>query len=179
MSRSTLKLPESLTRKIHSSRAVTSVVRTLKRSGKRIVFTNGCFDLLHLGHVILLERAKRYGDVLVVALNSDRSIRTLKGPHRPVVSQRDRSALVAALSCVDLVTVFDDSTPHALIAKLVPDVLVKGSDWSLRQIVGQDVVRRHKGRVVRIPLIDGYSTTQLVEDIGRSVGGTQTSNRLA
>lgn len=154
-------------RKIVSHRALLSVVRRLRRRGRRIVFTNGCFDLLHVGHVTLLERAKRLGDVLVVAINSDRSVRALKGAHRPIMSQRDRARLLAALASVDYVTVFNESTPLGLIRLVQPDILVKGTDWSAGQIVGGAVVRQRGGRVVRLPLVNGYSTTELLDRIGR------------
>lgn len=139
----------------------------LRRRGQRVVFTNGCFDLLHPGHVRYLRAAKRLGDVLVVALNSDRSVRRLKGPTRPLVPQRDRCEVVAALEMVDFVTVFDADTPYALIAQLQPDVLVKGGDWKAAAIVGADVVRARGGRVRSLPFARGYSTTRLLERIRR------------
>jgi D-beta-D-heptose 7-phosphate kinase/D-beta-D-heptose 1-phosphate adenosyltransferase len=132
-----------------------------------VVFANGCFDLLHPGHVLLLERAKRLGDALVVAVNSDRSVKALKGPARPVLPQRARATLVAALASVDYVTIFDAPTPAALIERLRPDVLVKGADWTRGTIVGADVVRRSGGRIVRLPVVNGYSTTQLITRIRR------------
>ena len=153
--------------KIRSPRLLASVVRQLRRQGRRVVFTNGCFDLLHVGHVSLLEQAKGLGDVLIVALNSDRSVRALKGPARPVVRQDDRALVLAALSCVDYVTIFDERTPQRLITELKPDVLVKGADWSAQEIVGAEVVRRSGGRVVRVQLVNGYSTTKLVQRIGQ------------
>lgn len=144
---------------------LTTVVRRLQRQGHRVVFTNGCFDILHPGHVRLLERAKRLGDALIVAINSDRSVKALKGPRRPLLPQGARAIVVAALASVDYVTIFDESTPASLIEKLCPDVLVKGADWKRAAIVGTDVVRRRGGRVVRIPLVNGYSTTRLVARI--------------
>lgn len=140
-----------------------SAVRGLQRRGRRVVFTNGCFDLLHPGHVLLLERAKRLGHALVVAVNSDRSVRALKGPARPILPQRARATLVAALASVDYVTIFDAPTPAALIARLRPDVLVKGADWQTGAIAGADVVRNRGGRVIRLPLLDDYSTTKLLQ----------------
>ncbi len=131
------------------------------------MFTNGCFDLLHVGHVTLLERARRLGDILIVAINSDRSVRIVKGRTRPLVSQSARARVLAALACVDYVTVFDEPTPFRLIAVLKPDVLVKGADWGLRKMVGRELVERWGGRVVQIPLVSGYSTSQLVERILR------------
>ncbi len=144
-----------------------AIVRRLQRQGRRVVFTNGCFDVLHPGHVQLLERAKRLGDVLIVAINSDRSVNALKGPLRPLLPQGARAIVVAALASVDYVTVFDERTPASLIERLCPDVLVKGADWKRAAIVGTEVVRRRGGRVVRIPLIDGYSTTRLINRIAR------------
>ena len=141
--------------------------RQLRRAGKRIVFANGCFDLLHPGHVTLLERAKGLGDTLVVAVNSDRSVRRLKGPQRPILPQRVRATLLAALASVDYVTMFDEPTPYRLIAAIQPDVLVKGADWNVGHIIGQRVVVKRGGRVVRIPLVGGYSTTGLIQRIVR------------
>jgi rfaE bifunctional protein nucleotidyltransferase chain/domain len=139
----------------------------LRRQGKRIVFTNGCFDLLHPGHVRYLRAAKRLGDVLVVGLNSDRSVRRLKGAQRPLVPERARCEVVAALEMVDLVTLFPQDTPYDLIARVQPDVLVKGGDWPAERIVGADIVRARGGRVRSLPFAKGYSTTALVERIRR------------
>ncbi len=140
-------------------------VRALRRQGARIVFTNGCFDLLHLGHVRYLEAARQLGDVLVVGINSDASVRRLKGPTRPLVGERERAQVLAALAAVDWVTVFSEDTPYELIAALKPDVLVKGGDWRVRDIVGADVVRAHGGRVLSLPYLRGHSTTRLVQRI--------------
>lgn len=159
------QLTGSAEQKIRSQRWLIAAGRRLRRQGKRLVFANGCFDLLHPGHVQLLERAKRLGDVLIVAINSDRSVRTFKGRGRPIMPERDRATLLAALSSVDVVTIFDEPTPQRLIHLLEPDVLVKGSDWRLSSIVGQEAVRRRGGRVVRIPLVAGYSTTRLLKRI--------------
>ncbi len=146
--------------------ALARAVRRAQARGKTVVFTNGCFDLLHAGHVILLERAKRLGDLLIVAINSDRSVRALrKGPNRPITPQRDRARVLSALACVDYVTIFDEPTPQRAIERLQPDVLVKGADWGPWAIVGSDVIRRRGGRVVRLPLLKGYSTTRLIERI--------------
>lgn len=170
-------MPLRLAQKIYSRRRLAQAVRRLKRQRRRIVLTNGCFDLLHVGHVALLEHAKRLGDVLIVAINSDRSVRALKGPRRPIVPHRDRARLIAALSSVDYVTVFDEPTPSRLIALLKPDVLVKGADWSARGIVGQEVVKRLGGRVIRVPLLDGYSTTRLLARIARVLARTTPHDR--
>ena len=133
-----------------------------RRDGLRVVFTNGCFDLLHPGHVALLEAARLEGERLVVGLNSDRSVAELKGPSRPVVPQPERAELLESLECVDRVVVYDEGTPAALIEALLPDVLVKGADWPLEAIVGRDVVERAGGRVVRVELLRGRSTTALL-----------------
>jgi D-beta-D-heptose 7-phosphate kinase/D-beta-D-heptose 1-phosphate adenosyltransferase len=138
-------------------------LQRVRRAGQRIVFTNGCFDLIHPGHVRYLRAAKRLGDVLVVALNSDGSVRRLKGPGRPLVPQRDRCEVVAALEMVDYVTVFAEDTPYQLIEALAPDVLVKGGDWKPDQIVGAELVRARGGTVRSLPFARGYSTTRLVK----------------
>jgi D-beta-D-heptose 7-phosphate kinase/D-beta-D-heptose 1-phosphate adenosyltransferase len=137
------------------------IVRRAKAQGRRVVFTNGCFDLLHAGHVTLLERARRQGDLLVVAINSDRSVRALKGRHRPVVTARDRALVLASLESVDYVTEFHQLTPRQAIARLRPQVLVKGADWSAGRVVGREIVERDGGKVVRIPLMPGRSTSTL------------------
>jgi D-sedoheptulose 7-phosphate isomerase len=133
-----------------------------RRAGEAIVFANGCFDLLHRGHVEFLSAAKALGSVLVVGLNSDTSVRAIKGPPRPIVSQDDRAAMIAALAVVDAVIIFDEPTPATVIEALEPDVLVKGGDWPVEQIVGADFVRRRGGQVVSLPLRAGYSTTTLI-----------------
>ena len=155
-------------RKIKSAAALARLVRAAQARGRTVVFTNGCFDLLHAGHVSLLEGARRHGDLLVIGLNSDRSVRTLKGPHRPLVGQRDRARLLAALASVDYVTIFNDRTPRRLIEQLRPDVLIKGADWGRAAIVGRDAVEARGGRVVRLPLLKGYSTSQLIARIRRT-----------
>jgi D-beta-D-heptose 7-phosphate kinase/D-beta-D-heptose 1-phosphate adenosyltransferase len=142
--------------------------RAWKAAGRTVVFTNGCFDLLHPGHVALLEEARGHGDVLVVGLNSDRSVRELKGPGRPVLGQGERAEVLAALEAVDRVVVYDEPTPIEVIRALVPDVLVKGADWALDAIVGRDVVEAAGGRVVRVATIPGHSTTGLLERIRTS-----------
>jgi rfaE bifunctional protein nucleotidyltransferase chain/domain len=147
----------------------------LHRQGKRIVFTNGCFDLIHPGHVRYLRAAKRLGDVLVVGLNSDASVRRLKGPGRPLVPQRDRCEVMAALEMVDFVTVFDEDTPYELIRRVQPDVLVKGGDWTPDKIVGADLVRARGGAVRSLRFAKGYSTTRLVEGIRSKVQGPKSN----
>src|SRR3990170_2749997 len=135
------------------------------RGPRRVVFTNGCFDLLHPGHIQTLEAARSLGDVLVVGLNSDRSVRALKGAERPVVPESERAEILAALEAVDYVVIFDSETPRDLIAALLPDVLVKGADWGAGEIVGRAEVEGAGGRVVSIPLQPGYSTSEILEAI--------------
>ncbi len=136
-----------------------------KRNGRRIVFTNGCFDLLHPGHLRSLEQARELGDALIVGVNSDASVRQLKGEGRPVLPERERCEILAALECVDAVVVFDDSTPRELIARLLPDILVKGGDWPGDKIVGREEVEAAGGRIVSIPVVPGYSTTEILRKI--------------
>ena len=152
-------------KKVVARRTLKRKVDALKRVGKQVVFTNGCFDLLHVGHVHCLEGARGLGDCLVVGINSDTSMQKMKGPRRPIVPEKERATMVAALECVDWVTIFDEPDPVALINLLVPDVLVKGADWKEGEIVGADVVRAAGGKVVRINLRLGLSTTQLIEKI--------------
>ncbi len=140
-------------------------VREWKRQGFTIVFTNGCFDLLHIGHIRYLEAAKGYGDKLIVAVNSDKSVRAIKGSKKPLVPQEERVELIAALSFVDSITVFDQSTPLELIEYLCPDVLVKGSDWAEDEIVGSKTVIAHGGKVIRVPQVEGAATSILIERI--------------
>jgi rfaE bifunctional protein nucleotidyltransferase chain/domain len=140
--------------------------RRWKREGKRVVFTNGCYDLLHVGHIRFLKQARSQGDLLVVALNSDGSVRRMKGPTRPLISESDRVEIMAAVRWVDAVTLFEEDTPRELIAELLPDVLVKGADWS-HFIAGREEVLAAGGRVLTIPIEQGYSTTNIVNKILR------------
>lgn len=133
--------------------------------GHRVVFTNGVFDLLHPGHVRYLQAARAEGDVLIVAINSDRSVRGNKGPGRPITPERERAEILAALECVDAVVVFDEPTPAEIIRHVQPDVLVKGADWAADAIVGRDTVEARGGRVVRMPVEQGWSTTAIVEKV--------------
>ncbi|MBI1788524.1 MAG: adenylyltransferase/cytidyltransferase family protein [Acidobacteria bacterium] len=135
-----------------------------KRAGRKVVFTNGCYDLLHPGHIRLLEKARSLGEVLILALNSDDSVRRLKGPRRPIISEPDRIAVVCGLEAVDAVTVFDEDTPRELIAAVLPDVLVKGADWA-HFIAGREEVEAAGGAVLPLALEPGYSTTGIVERI--------------
>lgn len=148
-----------------SVRAVLNLVKGWRREGRRIVFTNGVFDLLHPGHVRYLQAGRRLGDALIVGVNSDRSVRALKGPGRPIVTDHERGEVLAALACVDAVVVFDEDTPHQIISQIQPDILIKGSDWGADRIVGRDIVEARGGRVVRIPLAEGYSTSGIIERI--------------
>ena len=136
-----------------------------RAEGRRVAFTNGCFDLLHPGHLRLLEAARDAGGALIVAINSDASVREIKGPTRPVIPQEERAEVLLGLDAVDAVVVYDEPTPQRVIDALVPDVLVKGADWALDQIVGRETVEAAGGRVVRVPLVEGRSTTSLLERI--------------
>jgi D-beta-D-heptose 7-phosphate kinase/D-beta-D-heptose 1-phosphate adenosyltransferase len=149
--------------KILSQTALVAEVARLRAAGQRIVFTNGCFDILHAGHIQYLNQAARLGDALIVGLNSDASVQRLKGPTRPLNAERDRAFLLAALSAVSHVTIFDQDTPLELITQVVPDVLVKGGDYRAEDIVGGAVVREAGGRVVVLPFVEGQSTTSLIE----------------
>jgi rfaE bifunctional protein nucleotidyltransferase chain/domain len=136
-----------------------------KRNRRRIVFTNGCFDVLHPGHIRSLEQARDFGDALIVGLNSDASVHQLKGAGRPVLPEQERAEILAALECVDGVVVFDDLTPREVISRLLPDVLVKGGDWAGDKIVGREEVEAAGGRVVSAPVVPGYSTTDILRKI--------------
>jgi D-glycero-beta-D-manno-heptose 1-phosphate adenylyltransferase len=140
-------------------------VERMRREGRQVVFTNGVFDLLHPGHVRYLQQARRLGGALIVGLNSDRSVRAIKGAGRPITSQEERAEILAALDCVDAVVVFDEQTPHEIIAAVQPDVLVKGADWAENAIVGRDTVEARGGRVVRMAIEPGHSTTAIIEKI--------------
>ncbi|RMF07111.1 MAG: D-glycero-beta-D-manno-heptose 1-phosphate adenylyltransferase [Candidatus Neomarinimicrobiota bacterium] len=145
-------------------------IRDWQGAGDRVVFTNGCFDLLHPGHLALLEAARDLGDHLVVGVNSDTSVRRLKGPERPLIPEKDRARLLDGLKPVDLVVVFSELTPRSLIARLGPDILVKGGDYSPDQVVGRTEVEARGGRVVIVPLVPGYSTTALLQRL-KNAGG--------
>ncbi len=151
--------------KIKERKELLRVIKNLKTRGKRIVFTNGCFDLLHLGHVRYLEEAKALGDVLVVGVNSDSSVRKLKGPKRPILPEEERTEILSGLWCVDYVTLFNEINPSKLITSLQPNVLVKGGDWTREQIVGREIVERSGGELVIIPLVKGASTSNVIDTI--------------
>lgn len=142
-----------------------ALIERLRHDGKSIVFTNGVYDLVHPGHVRYLQAARALGDALIVGVNSDRSVRASKGPQRPIVPEAERAEVIAALDCVDAAVVFDQDTPHEIISRLQPDVLVKGADWAADEIVGRDVVEARGGRVVRMPIERGFSTTALLAKI--------------
>ncbi len=152
--------------KIVTKEQLVEQLQPLRAGGSRIVFTNGCFDLMHIGHTRYLQAAKSLGDLLVVGVNSDESVRSLdKAPDRPIVPDAQRAEVVAALGCVDYVVVFSEPDPKALITAVQPDVLVKGGDWSVDRIIGRDVVEARGGRVQTIPLVPGFSTTALIHRI--------------
>ncbi len=153
--------------KLKSCSALVKIVSSLRDRKKRTVFTNGCFDILHVGHVAYLRRAKKLGDALIVGLNSDASVRAIKGKDRPINREADRAEILSALSFVDYVTIFSESNPEKLIRALKPDVLVKGSDWKISEIAGGDFVRSYGGRVSRIPFVKGHSTTSVIKKIKR------------
>jgi rfaE bifunctional protein nucleotidyltransferase chain/domain len=148
--------------------AVLAFVRDRRAAGETIVFTNGVFDLLHPGHVRYLQHARALGDALIVGINSDRSVRAVKGPDRPINPEQERAEILAALACVDAVAIFDEETPFAIISAVAPDVLVKGADWAEDAIVGRDIVEARGGRVVRATIEQGYSTTSILAKIRSS-----------
>ncbi len=146
------------------------LVAERKRNGQRLVFTNGCFDLLHPGHIRVLEASRALGDALIVAINGDASVRARKGAGRPVIPQQERAEILAAMAAVDYVVVFDEPTPRQLIARVLPDVLVKGGDWGPDEIVGREEVEAAGGRVVSVPLEPGFSTTAILEKMRGGTG---------
>jgi D-glycero-beta-D-manno-heptose 1-phosphate adenylyltransferase len=158
----------TVSEKIVAREGLIAARQRLRERGLRVVFTNGCFDLLHPGHVHYLGAARALGDALIVALNSDASVRRLKGESRPILSESERAEVMAALAAVDFVTVFDEDTPRRLIADLLPDVLVKGGDWPIAEIVGREEVEAAGGRVLSLPYIEGSSTTDIIERILKS-----------
>ncbi|MDO8734401.1 MAG: D-glycero-beta-D-manno-heptose 1-phosphate adenylyltransferase [Elusimicrobiota bacterium] len=147
--------------KIKSPNQISKTVQKLKKSGKKIVFTNGCFDILHIGHIRLLEKAKSFGDILIVGLNSDSSVKKIKGEHRPIISENERAEVLAAVSSVDFIVKFSQPTPYQLIKKIMPDVLVKGADWKSEKIVGSEFAKK----VLTIPLVKDKSTTAIIKKL--------------
>ncbi len=151
--------------KLKSLDELAAIAGQARRDGKSVVFTNGCFDILHRGHVHVLRQAKALGDLLIVALNSDRSVKAIKGPRRPILSEADRIELIGAMEMVDYVVLFDEPDPYNLIAAIKPNVLAKGGDWSAEKVIGADVVERAGGRVELIPYLEGFSTSEIIERI--------------
>ena len=152
-------------KKIKTTGEMLPLLAILRAAGKKIVFTNGCFDIIHTGHTRYLAKAKSLGDILIVAVNSDASVRMIKGDKRPINSEADRMETLAALEVVDFVTIFNEPDPYRVISEIKPDVLVKGGDWPIEKIIGRDVVEARGGRVVNVPYIDGASTTGIIEKI--------------
>ena len=151
--------------KVKSPEELQEICRSAQRQGRRVVFTNGCFDILHVGHVRYLESARGLGDLLIVGVNGDNSVKQIKGPDRPLIGEDQRAELVAALHCVDYVILFDAPDPLELIELISPDILVKGADWPLEKIIGGDIVMKKGGSVVRIPFVQGSSTTTIIDRI--------------
>lgn len=156
--------------KIKETDELEEILQGLKRRGKKIVFTNGCFDILHIGHIRCLEEAKRLGDILVVALNSDQSVRSIKGQSRPCTPEAERAEVLSALGCVDYVVIFDKPDPLELITCLKPHILVKGGDWTPETTVGREVVEHIGGKVVIIPQVEGVSTSEIIDRISKKGG---------
>jgi rfaE bifunctional protein nucleotidyltransferase chain/domain len=152
-------------KKIVSLKELLKIRLQAKKEKKKVVFTNGCFDLLHLGHIKYLRKAKELGDILIIGLNSDSSVRKLKGEKRPILPQKDRAEILSSLEFVDYVVIFNEDTPFELISKIIPDVLVKGGDYKIKDIVGRDVVKRNGGKVVTIPEVRGKGTRNIIQVI--------------
>jgi rfaE bifunctional protein nucleotidyltransferase chain/domain len=153
---------------VQKIRTLDEIVRLrpgLRESGKKLVFTNGCFDILHAGHVRYLNYARSLGDALIVAVNSDHSVRKIKGESRPIVPEQERAEVLAALACVDFAFIFDDPTPKRVIDAIIPDILVKGADWNIDEIVGRDTVEKAGGMVLNVPLVEGSSTTDIIKRV--------------
>lgn len=159
-------------KKIKSLIQLIQIRRKLKKEGKKVVFTNGCFDILHRGHIECLRKAKSFGDVLIIGLNSDSSVGKIKGEGRPILSQNDRAEILASLEMVDYVLIFTEETPQKIIASLVPDVLVKGGDYRKDEIVGRDIVESSGGRVISVKHIPGKSTRNIIKKIATHQTGT-------
>jgi D-beta-D-heptose 7-phosphate kinase/D-beta-D-heptose 1-phosphate adenosyltransferase len=156
---------ESVTGKLKNLGELAAIASEARRAGKTVVFTNGCFDLLHRGHVHILREARAMGDILIVGVNSDRSVRGIKGPKRPILGETDRSELIAAMEMVNYIVLFDETDPRKLIEAIKPDVLAKGGDWGPDGVVGADIVERTGGKVAVIPYLKGFSTTEIIERI--------------
>lgn len=154
-----------MTPKHYTLPALLLKIQEWRRAGKKLVFTNGCFDLIHVGHVRYLEEAKSKGDILIVGLNSDSSVTALKGPKRPIMTQEDRTEILSALSSVDAVVIFSESSPLKLVEALKPDILVKGGDWDPKDIVGSEMVKKYGGKVLSLSFVSGQSTSGLIQRI--------------
>ena len=152
-------------KKIKKIGEMKSIVARLKARGKKVVFTNGCFDILHVGHIRYLRRARKHGDILIVGMNTDRSVKQIKGEKRPIVPEKERAEVLSALEFVDYVVLFDDPDPLALIESLRPSVLVKGADWPKEKIVGREAVEKTGGKVIRVPLVPGASSSGVIEKV--------------
>lgn len=153
--------------KVKKLKRLKKIVERLKKRGRKIVFTNGCFDILHTGHLKYLEAAKKKGAILIVGLNSDASVKRIKGETRPLNAENERAYILSGLACVDFVIIFNEDTPYRLISALTPDVLVKGSDWNKDKIVGRDILKSYGGKVTVIPYIKGFSTTAIIKKIAK------------
>jgi D-beta-D-heptose 7-phosphate kinase/D-beta-D-heptose 1-phosphate adenosyltransferase len=164
--------------KIKSVSELRPLLEILRATGKKIVFTNGCFDLIHTGHTRYLAKAKSFGDILVVAVNSDSSVRSIKGEKRPINSESDRMETLAALDSVDFVTLFNEADPYRIISGLQPDVLVKGGDWPIEKIIGRDIVEKRGGRVISVGYIEGASTTGIIERIVERYGSKKEGGKV-
>ncbi len=164
--------------KVKTAAELTPLLGILRATGKKIVFTNGCFDLIHTGHTRYLAAAKALGDILVVAVNSDSSVRTIKGEKRPLNPEQDRAETLAALEAVDFVTLFSEPDPHRIISELQPDVLVKGGDWPIDKIIGRDIVEARGGKVMTIPFVEGASTTGIIEKILKKYGSIDEGKKV-
>jgi len=159
---------KTLNSKVYNLDALTNQVEQWKMAGKKVVFTNGCFDIIHRGHIEVLARTADLGDKLVIGLNSDQSIQKLKGKDRPVIDEQSRAILLAALSFVDAIVLFSEDTPLELISALLPDVLAKGGDYEIETIVGHEIVQKNSGKVKLVPFVDGFSSTNIIDKIKNS-----------
>lgn len=157
--------PRGLKTKLKPLEIIKNEIKALQQQGKKIVFTNGCFDILHAGHVDIFQQARNLGGALVVAVNSDISIKKIKGEKRPVVPQAQRMQVLAALEAIDYVVIFDEENPFKIIKEIQPDILVKGGDWPVETIVGREIVEKKGGKVLSIPLMEGISTTNIIEEV--------------
>lgn len=162
-----IELPDHILRKIISTDSLGNILTNDLRNGNQIVFTNGCFDILHLGHLYVLSKAKAMGSILIVGLNSDSSVRAIKGADRPIQNENTRSAILASIEYVDYLVLFSEDTPLSIIKLIKPDILVKGGDYSEKDIVGYDFLTSYGGKIITVPLLDGYSTTKLIDKSGR------------